>query len=114
VLHLFGDCPDEASQLAGDGGGNDGQWLACPRQLAIPPAQPFLRLPRGVADRFGQTFLPQQLLATDPSVAERVQHLMEAHGLSEDVRPRLALGVLEVHVHLLEETRRRCLFLPRR
>jgi hypothetical protein len=56
-LHLFGDCPDEASQLAGDRGGSDGRWLACPRQLATPPARPFLRLPRGVADRFGKTFL---------------------------------------------------------
>src|SRR5215471_5104620 len=65
-LRLFGDCPDEACQLAGDRGGNDGRWFAHSCELAIPPAQPFLRLPRGITDRFGQTFLPQQLLAADP------------------------------------------------
>jgi integrase len=42
-------------------------------------------------------------------ISERVQGLMDAHGLPEEARPRLALGVLEVHVHLLEELRRRCL-----
>jgi hypothetical protein len=65
-LRLSGDCPAKACQLARDRGGDYGRWLPCPRQLAIPPAKSFLCLPRGIADRLGQTFLPQQLLAADP------------------------------------------------
>jgi integrase len=42
------------------------------------------------------------------SVAERVDSLMKEHSLPEALRGKLALGVLEVHVHLLEEMRRRC------
>src|SRR5215469_7928727 len=63
---LLGDCPDKACQLARDRGGDHGRWLTCPCKLAIPPAKSFLRLPRGIADRLGQTFLSQQLLAADP------------------------------------------------
>ena len=65
-LRLSGDCPDKACQFARNRGGDHGRWLSCPRQLAIPPAQSFLCLPRGIADRFGQTVLPQQLLAANP------------------------------------------------
>src|SRR5690349_14494081 len=64
-VRLFCDCPDEARQLARDRGGDHGRQLSRPDKFAIPPTQPFLRLPRGVADRFGQTFLSQQLLAAD-------------------------------------------------
>jgi hypothetical protein len=59
LRRLSRDSPDEACQLAGDRGGDHGRWLARPRQLAIPPAQSFLCLPCGIADRLGQTFLPQ-------------------------------------------------------
>src|SRR5215472_12673860 len=62
---LLGDCPDKACQLARDRGGDHGRWLTCPCKLAIPPAKSFLRLPRDIADRLGQTFRSQQLLAAD-------------------------------------------------
>jgi hypothetical protein len=42
------------------------------------------------------------------AVAQRVDGLMKAHGLPEDLRSKLALGILEVHVHALEEMQRRC------
>ena len=64
-LHVFGDCPDEPRQLAGDCGRNDGRGFSRPGELTIAPAQPFLRLPCGVSDRLGQAFLPQQLLSAD-------------------------------------------------
>src|SRR5947209_917766 len=65
-LCLFGDRPDEACQFARDRSDDHGRRLACPRELAISPTQPFLRLPCRVADRLGQTLLSQQLLAADP------------------------------------------------
>ena len=62
---MFGDRPDQTRQLAGDCGRNDGRGFSRPGELAIAPTQSFLHLPCGVADRLGQTLLPQQLLSAD-------------------------------------------------
>src|SRR5947209_15746960 len=64
--HLSGDRPDEARQLARDRSRHHRQRLAGEGELAIAPAQPLLRLPRRVANRFRQGFLAQQLVAADP------------------------------------------------
>src|SRR4051812_26982547 len=72
-LRLSGDCPDEACQLACDRGGDDSRWLTCPCKLAVPPTKSFLRLPRGIADRLGQTFLPQQMLARSEEHTSELQ-----------------------------------------
>jgi hypothetical protein len=57
-LHLFGDRPDEASQLTRDRGSDHRRLLSGPGEVAIPSAQPFLRFPCDVTDRLGQPFLP--------------------------------------------------------
>src|ERR1700688_2462932 len=65
-VYLFGDCPDEACQLAGDRGSDHRRQLPGSCERAIASAQPFLSLPRDITDRLSQTFLSQQLLAADP------------------------------------------------
>jgi hypothetical protein len=61
--------------------------------------QSFLRLPRGVADRFGQTFLPQQLLATDPCREPIAPGGLDKHPPCRAAAPspRAAAGVLGRH-----------------
>ena len=41
------------------------------------------------------------------TVAQTVQHLMDRHGVPEDLRRRLGIGVLEANVHILQQLRRR-------
>ena len=65
-LYLFGDCPDEARQLARDRSSDHRRQLSDPCELAIPSAQPLLSFPCDVADRLDLPFLPQQLLSADP------------------------------------------------
>src|SRR5229473_5489705 len=64
--HLPGDGPDEASQFAGDRGGDDIGRLAGPGEPAIAAAQPDLPLPGDVADGPRLALLPQQQLAAEP------------------------------------------------
>jgi hypothetical protein len=60
-----GNRPDKARQLAGKRRGDHSQWLLGSDEPAVAAAQPLLRLPRRVADRLGQTLLPQQQLPAD-------------------------------------------------
>src|ERR1700736_5618230 len=64
--HLPGDGPDEASEFAGDRGGDDVGRLAGAGEPAIARAQPQLPLPGDVSDRLGLALLPEQQLAADP------------------------------------------------
>src|SRR6266567_7826484 len=66
VLRLPGDRPNKARQFARDRGRHHRWRLACLGELAIPPAQPLLGLPRRVTDRLGERFLAQQLVTADP------------------------------------------------
>src|SRR5208283_832656 len=65
-LRLFGDRPNEAGELARNCGGDDRLQFPRMRELAIPTAQSFLGFPGYVTDRFGQLFLAQKEIATDP------------------------------------------------
>src|ERR1700752_5060822 len=65
-LYLFRNCPDEAHQLARDRGRDHRRQLSGAGERAVAPAQPLLRLPCDVTDRFGPTLLAQQLFAADP------------------------------------------------
>src|ERR1700756_4188172 len=64
--HLPGDGPHEASEFAGDRGGDDVGRLAGAGKFAIARAQPQLRLPRDLADRPRLLLLPEQQLTADP------------------------------------------------
>src|SRR5208282_2932129 len=64
-LYVFGDRPNKARQLSSDRSRDHSGRFSRPGELAIAPTQPFLRLPRGVADRLCQTLLAQQLLPAD-------------------------------------------------
>src|SRR5882724_8281869 len=63
---LPGDGPHEASEFAGDRGGDDVGWLAGAGEPAIARAQPQLPLPGDVPDQPGLALLPQQQLAAKP------------------------------------------------
>src|SRR6201982_4276965 len=58
--HLPGDGPHEASEFAGDRGGDDVGRLAGAGKPAIARAQPQLRLPRDLADRLWLLPLSEQ------------------------------------------------------
>src|SRR5215469_9268024 len=64
--HAPGDGPDEADQLAGGRGSDDVGRFAGAGEFAIARAQPQLRLPGDLADRFGLVLLAQQQLTADP------------------------------------------------
>src|SRR6267154_4541057 len=64
--HLPGDGPHEASEFAGDRGGDDVGRLAGAGEPAIARAQPQLPLPGDVSDQLGLALLPEQQLAADP------------------------------------------------
>ena len=64
--HLPGDRPDEAGEFTGDGGGDLRFRLAACHQFPEAGRQTELRLPRDVADRLRQRFLPIQHLSADP------------------------------------------------
>src|SRR5665213_716766 len=64
--YLSGNGPDEASQLAGDCGGDDIGRLASSGELAIAGAQPKLSFPGSLTDRLRLALLPQQQLAAEP------------------------------------------------
>jgi hypothetical protein len=53
TTYLTSDCRHEAHKLARDRGADHGLQLSRPGKPAIAPAQPLLRLPCDVADRFG-------------------------------------------------------------
>src|SRR6201993_625688 len=57
--HLPADGPHEASEFAGDRGGDDVGGLAGAGEPAIPHAQPHLPLPGDVPDQPGLALLPQ-------------------------------------------------------
>src|SRR6516225_4122634 len=64
--HLPGDGPDEASEFAGDRGGDNVGRLAGADEAAIARAQPQLPLPGDVSDQLGLALLAQQHLAAEP------------------------------------------------
>src|ERR1700684_308918 len=63
---LASEAQDEASQLAGDRGGDDIGRLAGPGELAIARAQPHLPFPGDITDRLGLGLLPEQQVAGGP------------------------------------------------
>src|SRR3954449_10391519 len=65
-LHLFGDCPNKAGQLARNRGGDHRRPLSGPGKCAISSAKPLLSLPCDVTDWFWPALLTLQLLAADP------------------------------------------------
>src|SRR6201981_208065 len=73
--HLPGDGPHEASEFAGDRGGDDVGRLAGAGKFAIARAQPQLRLPRDLADRLGLLLLTEQQPAADPGRGTRATGL---------------------------------------
>ena len=64
--HMASDGPDEASQFAGNRGGDNIGRLAGSGEPAIAGTQPQLPLPGDVTDRLGLALLAQQQLATEP------------------------------------------------
>src|SRR3954447_6713197 len=87
-LHLVGDRPDEARQLTRDCGSDHCRRLSRPGELAISPTQSFLRLPRRVANRAGQTLLSQQKLSADPC-----REPVAARGLDQHATCRAVPGL---------------------
>src|SRR4029077_8451348 len=64
--HMASDGPDEASQFAGDRGGDDVSRLAGAGEPAIAGTQSQLSFPGDLADRLGLALLAQQQLAAEP------------------------------------------------
>lgn len=60
------DGPDEPRQFARDRGGYSSGGLSGSAELSIPAAQPHLRFPGRITDRFWQAFLLEQLFPADP------------------------------------------------